>query len=140
MPIPSNTKYRKPFLGKKTTLATSYTQPNHGLYAIKTVASKIVPAESFDAFRKAINKQLKNSKSGTALRGPNFEIVFTSKALGCRGGGGKGSPDGNAYRTKRGGVITEVSGCSLASIEKFVQLASKKLPVQVKICKRKYSF
>ena len=90
--------------------------------------------------RTKFRKAFKGRNDGVATR-CNWIRIFphtpvTSKPLGLKMGGGKGSPEYYVAKVKKGTMLFEMSGVNEDIAREAMRLAGHKLPVKTRFVKR----
>ena len=105
-----------------------------GTFGLKTLEEKWITARQIEAARIAMTRYIKRGGQVWIDIFPHKPI--TKKPAETRMGSGKGSPEYWAAVVKPGRVMFEMAGVSEEVAREALRLASHKLPVRCKICKR----
>jgi len=128
--MPSRTKYRKQFRGKRGGVATRGNQISFGTYAIQSQTAGWVTSRQIEAARKAISHETKRGGKLWIRIFPDKPV--SKKPLEVKMGGGKGDVDHYVAVVKPGRVIFELAGVSEELAEEAFRLAGHKLSIRVK--------
>lgn len=134
MLIPSRTKYRKqhrlPYTGK----AKGNLKLNQGDYGLMAKEGAWITANQIEAARIAMTRFMKRGGKVYVNIFPHMPV--TTKAIGSRFGGGKGTVDHYVAVVKAGKIMFEISGVTEDVAREALRLASHKLPNKTKFVKR----
>lgn len=128
--MPSRTKYRKAFRGKRGGLATRGTQISFGTYALRAEAAAWITSRQIEAARKAISHETKRGGKLWIRIFPDKPV--SKKPLEVKMGGGKGDVEHYVAVVKPGRILFELGGVSEELAEEAFRLAGHKLPIPVK--------
>ena len=134
MLLPKRTKYRKAFKGRNDGVATRCNYLAFGDYGLQSLENERVTSRQIEAARRAITGQTK--RGGTVWIRIFPHTPVTSKPLGLKMGGGKGSPEYYVAKVKKGTMLFEMSGVSEEVAREAMRLAGHKLPVKTRFVKR----
>lgn len=134
--MPKRMTYRKQMRGKLRGLATRNNSVAYGDFGLQSLEYGWIPANVIEAGRIACNRAV--SPSGGRI----FIRVFPHKPITktpaeTRMGKGKGEPDYWAGVVKPGTILYEVGGVSEEVAKKGLTLLAHKLPVKVRLVKRR---
>ena len=130
MLIPKKVKHRKHHRGRTYGQSTSGNDISFGQFALKAQESSWVTARQIEAARRAMTRYVQ--------RGGKIWIrVFPDKPITNHGnesslGGGKGAVTGFVAVVKKGRILFEMDGVTVAQAKEAMRLASHKLPVKTK--------
>ena len=131
---PKKTKYRKMMKGRMKGTETRGTSFEFGQYAIKALEPGWITSRQIEAARRAITGQTKRGGKVWIRIFPHTPV--TSKPLGLKMGGGKGSPEYYVAKVKKGTMLFEMSGVNEDIAREAMRLAGHKLPVKTRFVKR----
>ena len=134
MLLPKRTKYRKAFKGRNDGVATRCNYLAFGDYGLQSLENERVTSRQIEAARRAITGQTKRGCKVWIRIFPHTPV--TSKPLGLKMGGGKGSPEYYVAKVKKGTMLFEMSGVSEEVAREAMRLAGHKLPVKTRFVKR----
>lgn len=134
MMSPKKMKYRKAFKGRIRGLATSGNYLAYGTYGMKATSPERITARQIEAARRAITRHIKRQGRLWIRMFP--DVPVTSRGLGARFGGGKGSLDHYICRVKPGKIMFELDGVPRQIAEEAFDLASAKLPIKTRFVAR----
>lgn len=132
MLMPSKTKYRKSFKGRRSGkgIATQKVNIDFGSCGMKAMGEGWITARQIEAVRRVITKYVQKG-------GKLWIRVFPHKPVTKKGGeigmgGGKGSVDHYVSVVKPGTILFELEGVDHEKAKKAMDLASHKLPIKTK--------
>lgn len=133
MKIPSRVKFRKSFkiLTESLPNASKNCEFNQGVYGLKALNSGRATAAQIEAARTAIMRHMK--REGQLWIRVMANIPVSSKGLGVRMGGGKGSLEYWATAIRPGTLILEMDGVSEKLAMECLERAARKFPFKTKI-------
>jgi large subunit ribosomal protein L16 len=131
---PKKTKFRKAFKGRIHGLATSGAEVSFGTYGLKALEPARISARQIEAARRAITRHMKRAGRLWIRIFPDLPV--SKKPAEVRMGSGKGAPEYWACRVKPGRVLFELNGVTEDVAKEAFQLASEKLPIDVKFVRR----
>ncbi|MDR0625223.1 MAG: 50S ribosomal protein L16 [Holosporales bacterium] len=134
MLFPKKTKFRKAFKGRIHGLATSGAEVSFGTYGLKALEPARISARQIEAARRAITRHMK--RAGRLWIRIFPDVPVSKKPAEVRMGSGKGAPEFWVCRVKPGRVLFELNGVAEDVAKEAFQLASEKLPIDVKFVKR----
>jgi large subunit ribosomal protein L16 len=134
--LPKKTKYRNSQKGGKLIrgVAESGSTLVFGEYGLKSLQAGRLRSNQIEAARRCITRTMK--RMGKVWIRVFPQIPVTSKALGVRMGGGKGSISYWMCRIRPGAVIFELDGVVEEVAMEALEKASSKLPFGTKVVKR----
>lgn len=125
---PARTKYLKSQRGRLSRTESSYKTLKFGRFGLIAQESSFLSARQIEATRQVINRSLKRKGKIWIRVFPDFPI--TSKPTEVRMGKGKGAVKAWVCRVRKGKILFEVDGVSLAKVKEAFTAATKKLPFQ----------
>ncbi len=128
---PKRRKYRKEFRGRRKGIAIRGSSLAFGEYGLKSLGRGWLSAAQLEAGRRAITHSLKRGGRVWLRVFPDKPV--TGRAAGQRMGGGKGDIDRYVAVIVPGKIIYEVAGVDAGMARRALELASAKLPFDVKI-------
>ena len=134
MLLPKRVKYRRVQRGRRKGVATRGNTVSNGEYGLQALEACWIRSNQIEAARIAMTRYIKRGGQVWIKIFPDKPV--TTKPLGTRMGSGKGSPEYWAAVVKPGRVMFEMAGVSEEVAREALRLASHKLPVRCKICKR----
>ncbi len=134
MMSPKKMKFRKAFKGRIRGLATSGNYLAYGSFGMKALQPERITARQIEAARRAITRHIKRQGRLWIRMFP--DVPVSTKPLGARFGGGKGSPEFYVCRVKPGKIIFELDGVPRELAEEAFSLASAKLPIKTRFVAR----
>lgn len=134
MMSPKKMKFRKAFKGRIRGNATSGTYLSYGTYGLKATSPERITARQIEAARRAITRHMK--RQGRLWIRIFPDVPVSTKPLGARFGGGKGSPEYYVARVKPGKIMFELEGVPRQIAEEAFELASAKLPIKTRFVAR----
>ena len=134
MLAPKKVKFRKTMKGNMRGKAYKGSDVSFGEYGLKAMEPGWITSRQIESARVAITR---HAKKGCKLWIRLFpDKPITRKPAETRMGKGKGNPEFWVAVVKPGRVIYEVSGISEQLAKEAFQLASKKLPIQMRFVRR----
>lgn len=135
MLLPKKTKYRNFQKGGKLIcgVANAGSTIVFGTFALKSLNAGRLRSNQIEAARRCITRTMKRSGKMWIRVFPHIPV--TSKALGVRMGGGKGSVDYWMCQVKPGLILFELDGVPDNVALEALQKASTKLPFKTKVVK-----
>ena len=134
MLLPKRTKFRKAFKGRNDGVATRCNYLAFGDYGLQSLENERITSRQIEAARRAITGQTKRGGKVWIRTFPHTPV--TSKPLGLKMGGGKGSPEYYVAKVKKGTMLFEMSGVNEDIAREAMRLAGHKLPVKTRFVKR----
>ncbi|MBI4201032.1 MAG: 50S ribosomal protein L16 [Chloroflexi bacterium] len=131
---PKRVKYRKMHRGRRKGNAQSGNQIVFGEFGLKAMEPAWVTARQIEAARRAITRHFRRG-------GQIWVRVFpdkpaTKKPAETRQGGGKGPTDHWVAVVRPGRILFEVAGIPPKTAAEALELASQKLPIEVRLVSR----
>ena len=135
MLLPKKTKYRNCQKGGKRICggANSGSTISFGSFALKSLDAGRLKSNQIEAARRCITRTMKRAGKLWIRVFPHTPV--TSKALGVRMGGGKGSVEYWMCRVKPGLILFEVDGVTDDVAVAALKKAATKLPFETKVVK-----
>ena len=134
MLLPKRVKHRKVQRGRMKGKANKGNTIAYGEYGLVALDCAWISSNQIEAARIAMTRYIKRGGQVWIDIFPHKPI--TKKPAETRMGSGKGSPEYWAAVVKPGRVMFEMAGVSEEVAREALRLASHKLPVRCKICKR----
>jgi large subunit ribosomal protein L16 len=134
MMSPKKMKFRKAFKGRIRGNATSGNYLSYGSFGLKATSPERITARQIEAARRAITRHMK--RQGRLWIRIFPDVPVSTKPLGARFGGGKGSPEYYVARVKPGKIMFELDGVPRQVAEEAFDLASAKLPIKTRFVAR----
>ena len=131
---PKRTKFRKQFKGRIHGTAKGGTELDFGGFGLKALEPNRVTAREIEAARRAITREMK--RAGRVWIRIFPDVPVSTKPLGARFGGGKGSPEYYVARVKPGKIMFELDGVPRELAEEAFELAAAKLPIKTRFVAR----
>ncbi len=128
--MPSRTKYRKQFRGKRGGVETRGAEISFGTFAIQAQEAGWVTSRQIEAARKAIAHETKRGGKLWIRIFPDKPV--SKKPLEVKMGGGKGDVAHYVAVVRPGRILFELSGVSEIVAKESFRLAGHKLPIEVK--------
>ncbi len=132
---PKKTKYNRQFRGNLKGKKVSGSRIAFGEYGLKSLGRGWISASQLEAARKAMTHFTKRKAKIWIRTFPDKPV--TKKAPGAPMGAGKGEVDHWAAPVRPGRIIFEMEGVDQETAEEALRRAGHKLPVKVKIIKKK---
>ncbi len=136
MLMPKRTKYRRMHKGRLKGTAHRGEGLHFGDYGLQALERSWVTARQIEAARIAITRHVKRSGRLWIRIFPDKPL--SKKPLETRMGKGKGPPEQWVAVVKRGRVMFELTGVSVAVAEEAFRLAGHKLPIKTRFIKREH--
>lgn len=136
MLMPKKTKFRRVKKGRIKGPATSGNFVAFGQFALQSESPGRVTARQIEAARQAMTRYVKRGGKIWIRIFPHTPV--TTKPLGLKMGGGKGSPDHFVAKVRKGTVLFEIQGVSEEVAREAMRLAGHKLPVKNKFIIREH--
>ena len=135
MLLPNKTKYRNFQKGGKRIcgVANAGSTIAFGTFALKSLDAGRLKSNQIEAARRCITRTMKRTGKMWIRVFPHIPV--TSKALGVRMGGGKGSVDYWMCQVKPGLILFEVDGVADSVAVEALRKAATKLPFETKVVK-----
>jgi len=135
MLLPKKTKHRSCQKGGKKIcgVANSGSTIAFGSFALKSLDAGRLKSNQIEAARRCITRTMKRAGKMWIRVFPHTPV--TSKALGVRMGGGKGSVDYWMCKVRPGLVLFEVDGVADEVAVEALRKAATKLPFETKVVK-----
>ena len=135
MLLPNKTKYRNFQKGGKRIrgVANAGSTIVFGSFALKSLDAGRLRSNQIEAARRCITRTMRRTGKMWIRIFPHIPV--TSKALGVRMGGGKGSVDYWMCQVRPGLILFEVDGVTDDVAVEALKKASTKLPFRTKIVK-----
>ena len=131
---PAKMKYRKQHKGRIHGNASGGTDLQYGSYGLKALEPERITARQIEAVRRTIQRHVK--RAGRLWIRIFPDVPVTAKPAEVRMGKGKGSVEFYVCRVKPGRILFELEGVPEALARSAFELASAKLPIDVKFVKR----
>ncbi len=131
---PKKMKFRKAFKGRIHGVATSGHYLAYGSFGLKATSPERITARQIEAARRTITRHIK--RQGRLWIRIFPDVPVSTKPLGARFGGGKGSPEFYVARVKPGKIMFELDGVPRELAEEAFELASAKLPIKTRFVAR----
>lgn len=135
MLLPKKTKYRNCQKGGKRIcgVANSGSTISFGSFALKSLDAGRLKSNQIEAARRCITRTMKRTGKLWIRVFPHTPV--TSKALGVRMGGGKGSVDYWMCQVRPGLILFEIDGVNDDVAFEALRKAATKLPFETKVVK-----
>jgi len=134
MLAPKKMKFRKAFKGRIHGVATSGHYLAYGSFGLKATSPERITARQIEAARRTITRHIK--RQGRLWIRIFPDVPVSTKPLGARFGGGKGSPEYYVARVKPGKIMFELDGVPRELAEEAFELAAAKLPIKTRFVAR----
>jgi large subunit ribosomal protein L16 len=134
MLMPSKTKYRKQFRGRRTGMAKGGITFNFGDYALIAKSAGWITANQIEAARVTISRNMKRGGKLWIRIFPDKPI--TKKPLEVKMGKGKGNPEGWVAVVKPGRIMFEITGVDRPTAHESLRLAGHKFGIKTGIKER----
>ncbi|MDY0008103.1 MAG: 50S ribosomal protein L16 [Bdellovibrionales bacterium] len=131
---PKKMKFRKAFKGRIRGVASSGHYLAYGSFGLKATSPERITARQIEAARRTITRHIK--RQGRLWIRIFPDVPVSTKPLGARFGGGKGSPEYYVARVKPGKIMFELDGVPRELAEEAFQLAAAKLPIKTRFVAR----
>lgn len=134
MLLPKKLKHRKHHHSHTKGKATKGIKVSFGKYALKALENGWLTSRQIEAARRAATRYVQRG-------GKMWIRVFPHKPITNHGnentmGGGKGNPEYFVAVIKRGMILFEMDGVTVAQAKEALRLASHKLPVKTRFVSR----
>src|SRR5213075_1977661 len=137
MLMPKKVKYRKQQRGRMRGKAWSGSSLEFGDFGLKTLDPAWITDRQIEAGRVAITRFIKRGGKVWIRLFPDKPV--TKKPAETRMGKGKGAPDHRVAVVRRGKILFEMEGVSVADAQEALRLASHKLPLRTRFVQREGS-
>ena len=134
MLAPKKMKFRKAFKGRIHGVASSGHYLAYGSFGLKATSPERITARQIVAARRTITRHIK--RQGRLWIRIFPDVPVSTKPLGARFGGGKGSPEYYVARVKPGKIMFELDGVPRELAEEAFELAAAKLPIKTRFVAR----
>jgi large subunit ribosomal protein L16 len=134
MLAPKKMKFRKAFKGRIHGVASSGHYLAYGSFGLKATSPERITARQIEAARRTITRHIK--RQGRLWIRIFPDVPVSTKPLGARFGGGKGSPEYYVARVKPGKIMFELDGVPRELAEEAFELAAAKLPIKTRFVAR----
>lgn len=134
MLMPSRVKYRKSFRGKLRGSAQRGNRLAYGEFGLQATENAWVTARQIEAGRIVITRYTKKGGKFWIRMFPWKPV--SKKPAETRMGKGKGDPEFWVDPVKRGRILYEMEGVTLAEAKAAFKIASDKLPVKCHLIQR----
>lgn len=131
---PKRVKFRKVHRGRMKGMAQSGNQLNFGQLGLKALEPAWVTARQIEAARRAITRHFRRGGQVWIRIFPDKPI--TKKPLETRQGSGKGPVEQWVAVVRPGRILFEVGGVPEETARRALYLASRKLPISVRVVVR----
>ncbi len=135
MLVPRKVKYRKQHRGRRAGLAYRGSTVSFGDYGLKAMEACWLTSRQIEASRVAISRIVRKHGKMWIRIFPDKPV--SKKPAETRQGKGKGGPEFWVAVIKPGRVLFEVEGVSEEMAKEAFRLAGHKLPIKVKMVKRR---
>src|SRR5689334_25199078 len=134
MLMPSRVKFRKMHRGRMKGMAQRGNKLSFGEFGLQALESKWVTARQIEAGRVALTRYTKKGGKLWVRMFPWKPI--SQKPAETRMGKGKGDPAFWVAVVKRGRVLFEMEGVTIADAKQAMKVASDKLPIDCQFMER----
>ena len=128
---PKRTKYRKMHRGRMKGMAQSGNQLSFGQMGLKALEPAWITARQIEAARRAITRHFRRGGQVWIRIFPDKPI--TKKPLETRQGSGKGPVEQWVAVVRPGRILFEVGGVPEDTARRALYLASRKLPISLRV-------
>ncbi|MCK4530169.1 MAG: 50S ribosomal protein L16 [Candidatus Marinimicrobia bacterium] len=135
MLVPRKVKYRKQHRGRRAGLAYRGSTVSFGDYGLKAMEACWLTSRQIEASRVAISRIVRKHGKMWIRIFPDKPV--SKKPAETRQGKGKGGPEFWVAVIKPGRILFEVEGVSEEMAKEAFRLAGHKLPIKVKMVKRR---
>ena len=135
MLVPRKVKYRKQHRGRRAGLAYRGSTVSFGDYGLKALEACWLTSRQIEASRVAISRIVRKHGKMWIRIFPDKPV--SKKPAETRQGKGKGGPEFWVAVIKPGRILFEVEGVSEEMAKEAFRLAGHKLPIKVKMVKRR---
>jgi len=132
---PKKTKYHRQFRGNLKGKKVAGSRLAFGEYGLKSLGRGWISAAQLEAARKAMTHYTKRKAKIWIRAFPDKPV--SKKGPGAPMGAGKGELDHWAAPVRPGRIIFELEGVDEETAREAMRLASHKLPVKVKVIRKK---
>ncbi|MDQ3239486.1 MAG: 50S ribosomal protein L16 [bacterium] len=132
--MPSRSKYRKQFRGKRGGVATRGAKIDFGQFGLQALEAGWVTSRQIEAARKAIAHETKRGGKIWIRVFPDKPV--SKKPAEVKMGGGKGDVDHYVAVVKPGRVLFELAGVPKALAEEAFRLAGHKFAIGVRFIEK----
>jgi large subunit ribosomal protein L16 len=136
MLMPKRVKWRKQQRGRRRGMAKGGAYIAFGEFGMQAVEVGWLTSRQIEAARRAITGSL--GRSGKVWIRVFPDKPITIKPAETRMGKGKGHPEYWVAVVKPGRIVFELEGMTREMAQRAIQLASRKLPIQVKFVERSH--
>ena len=134
MLMPKKQKYRRVRKGRIKGPATVGDYIAFGQYALQSLGSERITSRQIESARQAMTRYIKRGGKIWIRIFPHTPV--TTKPVGLKMGGGKGSPDFFVAKVKKGTILFEMQGVPAGVAKEAMRLAGHKLPIRTKFIQR----
>ncbi len=131
---PKRVKYRKMHRGRRKGMALTGNQVLFGEVGIKAMGAGWITSRQIEAARRAITRHLRRGGQVWIRVFPDKPV--TKKPAETRQGGGKGPVEHWVAVVRPGRMMFEVGGVPHDTAKEALRLASRKLPIEVRLVSR----
>ena len=131
---PKRVKFRKTHKGRRRGMAQTGNQVLFGEVGIKAMEAAWITSRQIEAARRAITRHLRRGGQVWIRVFPDKPV--TKKPAETRMGSGKGPVDHWVAVVRPGRVMFEVGGVPHDTAKEALRLASRKLPIEVRLVSR----
>jgi len=135
MLVPRKVKYRKQHRGRRAGLAYRGSTVSFGDYGLKAMEACWLTSRQIEASRVAISRIVRKHGKMWIRIFPDKPV--SKKPAETRQGKGKGGPEFWVAVIKPGRILFEVEGVNEEMAKEAFRLAGHKLPIKVKMVKRR---
>jgi large subunit ribosomal protein L16 len=135
MLVPRKVKYRKQHRGRRAGLAYRGSTVSFGDYGLKAMEACWLTSRQIEASRVAISRIVRKNGKMWIRMFPDKPV--SKKPAETRQGKGKGGPEFWVAVIKPGRILFEVEGVTEEMAKEAFRLAGHKLPIKVKMVKRR---
>ncbi|RKY55203.1 MAG: 50S ribosomal protein L16 [Candidatus Neomarinimicrobiota bacterium] len=135
MLVPRKVKYRKQHRGRRAGLAYRGSTVSFGDYGLKALEACWLTSRQIEASRVAISRIVRKHGKMWIRIFPDKPV--SKKPAETRQGKGKGGPEFWVAVIKPGRILFEVEGVTEEMAKEAFRLAGHKLPIKVKMVKRR---
>ena len=132
--FPAKTKFRKHQRRRVRGRASAGVEIHFGEFGLQVLECGHLTTNQIEAARKALTHHLK--RGGKVWVRVLADKVITARAAETRMGGGKGAPVKFVAAVRRGHIIFEIGGTSLADAKEALRLAAFKLPYKTRFVEK----
>ena len=135
MLVPRKVKYRKQHRGRRAGLAYRGSTVSFGDFGLKAMDAAWITSRQIEAARVAISRIVRKHGKMWIRIFPDKPV--SKKPAETRQGKGKGGPEFWVAVVKPGRILYEVEGVTEEMAKEAFRLAGHKLPIKVKMVKRR---